>query len=413
MFQPRFKEIRKLASIDVILYTSKVLKNGEHPIMVRLIKDRKPKYISVGVGCSKDLWDSKKNLPSKKHPLSKELIIKIEKTKTDAKRLLMKFEDEKLDFSSEEFTKKLKNQTKKTTVYQFLETVIAELLKADKVGNSNVYKSLRDVLLRFRNRKDFTFSELNGSFLRKFEQDLRERGLQEISMSVHFRTLRALYNRAVVEDYARKESNPFQEFKVSKFSMKTKKRAIKKDDIKRIALLNIEKGTRLYDAQNVFLYSYYCSGINISDMIELQWKDIINNEFMDYERNKTHQRQLVKLLPPAIEILAYYRKFSLGDYVFSFLDKTKHISALQIKNRIKKINKQINEDLKIIAEMAAIDISLTTYVARHTFATVLKRSGVGTSKISELMGHGDEKTTQIYLDEFENEELYEATLNLL
>ena len=402
-----------MASIDVILYTSKVLKNGEHPIMVRLIKDRKPKYISVGVGCSKDLWDSKKNLPSKKHPLSKELIIKIEKTKTDAKRLLLKFEDEKLDFSSEEFTKKLKNQTKKTTVYQFLETVIAELLKADKVGNSNVYKSLRDVLLRFRNRKDFTFSELDGSFLRKFEQDLRERGLKENSMSVHFRTLRALYNRAVVEDYARKESNPFQEFKVSKFNTKTKKRAIKKEGILKIASLNIEKGTRLYDSQNVFLYSYYCSGINISDMIELQWTDIINNEYMDYERNKTHQRQLVKLLPPAIEILAYYRKFSLGDYVFPFLDKTKHITAVQIKNRIKKINKQINEDLKTIAEMAGLEINLTTYVARHTFATVLKLSGVGTPKISDLLGHGREKTTQIYLDGFGDEELYEATLNLL
>ena len=402
-----------MASIDVILYTSKVLKNGEHPIMVRLIKDRKPKYISVGVGCSKDLWNSKKNLPLKKHPLSKELIIKIEKTKTDSKRLLMKFEDEKLDFSSEEFTKKLKNHTKKTTVYQFLEIVIAELLKADKVGNSNVYKSLRDVLLRFRNRKDFTFSELDGSFLRKFEQDLRERGLKENSMSVHFRTLRALYNRAVVEDYARKESNPFQEFKVSKFNTKTKKRAIKKEGILKIASLNIEKGTRLYDSQNVFLYSYYCSGINISDMIELQWTDIINNEYMDYERNKTHQRQLVKLLPPAIEILAYYRKFSLGDYVFPFLDKTKHITAVQIKNRIKKINKQINEDLKTIAEMAGLEINLTTYVARHTFATVLKLSGVGTPKISDLLGHGREKTTQIYLDGFGDEELYEATLNLL
>ena len=402
-----------MASIDVILYTSKVLKNGEHPIMVRLIKDRKPKYISTGVGCSKDLWDSKKNLPLKKHPLSKELIIKIEKTKTDAKRLLMKFEDEEADFSSEEFTKKLKNQTKKTTVYQFLEIVIAELLKADKVGNANVYKSLRDVLLRFRNRKDFSFSELDGSFLRKFEQDLRERGLKENSMSVHFRTLRALYNRAVAEDYTRKESNPFQEFKVSKFNTKTKKRAIKKEGILKIASLNIEKGTRLYDSQNVFLYSYYCSGINISDMIELQWNDIINNEYMDYERNKTHQRQLVKLLPPAIDILAYYRKFSLGDYVFPFLDKTKHITAVQIKNRIKKINKQINEDLKTIAEMVGLNINLTTYVARHTFATVLKLSGVGTPKIKDLLGHGQEKLTQIYLDEFGDEELYEATLNLL
>lgn len=77
-----------MASIDVILYTSKVLKNGDNPIMLRLIKDRKPTYISIGVGCSKILWDDKKNLPLKKHPLSKELVIKIEKIKTEAKRHL-------------------------------------------------------------------------------------------------------------------------------------------------------------------------------------------------------------------------------------------------------------------------------------------------------------------------------------
>jgi integrase len=403
-----------MASIDVILYTSKVLKNGDNPIMLRLIKDRKPTYISIGVGCSKNLWDDKKNLPLKKHPLSKELVIKIEKIKTEAKRLLMKFEDEKVDFSAEEFISKLKNHTKKTTVLQFAETVIEELLKADKVGNAGVYRSLRDVLLRFRNRKDFTFSELDFSFLIRFEQDLRERGDKETTMSVHFRTLRALYNRAVVQDFARKESSPFQVFKVSKFNTKTKKRAITKDDFKKIEALVFEKGTRLYNSQNVFVFSYYCSGINISDIIELQWTDnILANDFMEYERNKTHQSQMVKLLPPALDILAYYRKFSLGGYVFPYLDKTKHITAVQIKNRIKKINKQVNDDLKLMAKMVGIEINLTTYVARHTFATVLKRSGVSTSKISELFGHGDEKTTQIYLDGLDMDDLYEATLNLL
>ena len=403
-----------MASIDVILYTSKVLKNGDSPIMLRLIKDRKPTYISIGVGCSKDSWDIKKNLPLKKHPLSKELVIKIEKIKTEAKRLLMKFEDEKVDFSADEFINKLKNHTKKTTVLQFADTVIEELIKADKIGNAGVYTSLRDVLLRFRNRKDFTFPELDGSFLIKFEQDLRERGDKETTMSVHFRTLRALYNRAVVQDFARKESSPFQTFKVSKFDTKTRKRAITKEDFKKIEALSFEIGTRLYDSQNVFVYSYYCSGINISDIIELQWTDnIISNEFMDYERNKTRQRQLVKLLNPAKDILTYYRKFSLGDYVFPYLDKTKHKTAVQIKHRIKKITKQVNDDLKIMAKMIGMDIKLTTYVARHTFATVLKRSGVSTSKISELMGHGDEKTTEIYLDNFGTDELYEATLNLL
>lgn len=402
-----------MATIDVVLFTSKVLKNGESPIMVRLIKDRKSKYISVGESCSKALWDDKKNLPSKKHPLAKEMAIKIEKTKMEAKRLLMKLEDEQTDFSAEEFTKKLKNQSKKTTVIQFLDEVIADLLKADKVGNANVHKNLRNVILRFRNQKDFTFAELDGSFLRKFEQDFRERGVSEVSMSVHFRTFRALYNRAVVEDFVKKECDPFLDFKVSKFNTKTQKRAIKKEDILRIALLTVEKGTRLYNSQNAFLFSYYCSGINISDIIELEWTDISPDSLMEYERNKTLQKQRVQLLPPAKEILAYYRKYSTGDYIFPYLDKAKHKTVAQINNRIKKITKQINEDLKTLATMAGIETNLTTYVARHTFATVLKRSGVDISKISELLGHDSEKTTKIYLGDFENEELYEATLNLL
>ena len=402
-----------MASIDVVLFASKILKNGEHPIMVRLIKDRKAKYISTGESCSKALWDDKKNLPSKKHPLSKEMVIKIEKVKTEAKRLLMKLEDEQSDFSSEEFTKKLKNQSRKTTVIQFLDEVIAELIKADKIGNANVHKNLRNVILRFRNKKDFTFVELDGSFLRKFEQDFRERGVSEVSMSVHFRTFRALYNRAIIEDFAKKESDPFVDFKVSKFNTKTKKRAIKKDEILKIANLIVEKGTRLYNSQNAFMFSYYCSGINISDIIELEWKNISPDDMLDYVRNKTGQQMKLKLLLPAKEILAYYQKYKTGDYIFPYLDKSTHKTETQINNRVKKITKQINQDLKTLAQMAEIEVNLTTYVARHTFATVLKRSGVSIPKIGEMLGHGAEKTTTIYLDDFENEELYEATLNLL
>lgn len=402
-----------MASIEVVLFTSKILKNGEHPIMVRLIKDRKPKYISVGESCSKDLWDNKKNLPTRKHPLAKELVIKIEKTKTDAKRLLLKLEDEKVDFSLEEFGKKLKNQSKPTTVIQFLNEVITDLIKADRIGNANVYKNLRNVLLRFRNRRDFTFSEVDSSFLRKFEQDFRERGVSENSMSVHFRTFRALYNRATAEDYAKKESDPFIDFKVSKFNTKTRKRAIRKDDILKIANLNIDKDTSLYHSRNFFLFSYYCSGINIGDVAQLEWSNIVANETLFYIRAKTKQHQTIKLLEPAKEILAYYQQFPSDGYIFPFLAKHTHKTPLQISYRIKKITKQINKDLKILAEMAGIETSITTYVARHTFATVLKRSGVSVSKIKELLGQKSEQIVQVYLDSFGSDELYDATLNLL
>jgi site-specific recombinase XerD len=69
--------------------------------------------------------------------------------------------------------------------------------------------------------------------------------------------------------------------------------------------------------------------------------------------------------------------------------------------------------LKEIAKFAGLDVKLTTYVARHTFATVLKRSGVSTSMISAMMGHETEKVTQTYLDSFENDDLYQVSLNLL
>lgn len=66
-----------------------------------------------------------------------------------------------------------------------------------------------------------------------------------------------------------------------------------------------------------------------------------------------------------------------------------------------------------MAEMTGIEAHLTTYVARHSFATILKRNGVDIAKISELLGHESQKTTKVYLNDFEDEELYEATLNLL
>jgi site-specific recombinase XerD len=99
---------------------------------------------------------------------------------------------------------------------------------------------------------------------------------------------------------------------------------------------------------------------------------------------------------------------TLNDFIFPILNAEKHLSLSQKDNRIKKMNKMVNKDLKEIAELAKIDFNLTTYVARHTYATVLKRSGVSTSIISEALGHDSEKTTQIYLDSFDNAVIDEA-----
>ena len=100
-------------------------------------------------------------------------------------------------------------------------------------------------------------------------------------------------------------------------------------------------------------------------------------------------------------------------YLFPILNVEVHKTALQKQNRIHKILSKVNSNLKLIATQSGLDINLTTYVARHSFATVLKKSGVNIALISEALGHSDLATTQIYLDSFDNEQIDDAMKNLL
>jgi len=407
-----FKPDSKMASIKVLLYTSKILKNGEHPIMIRLIKDRKMKYISVGHNCSLDLWDEKKDRPKRKHPNYRELEINIELKLGEAKKLLLNLENEQQDFTINDFEKKYRNQHKSTSFYIYLDELIENLKKTNRVSYANSHKDLERLMRKFQ-VQDFGFAQINVPFLRKLEQFMREKGMKENTLGVYFRTLRATYKKAIADGYVKKENYPFDEFKVSKLKSSTSKRAIRKEEVQKIANLVLEEGTRLFDSRNFFLFSFYCAGMNFIDVSMLQWQNITPTFSLEYERSKTGHKFNIKLLPPAVTILEYYRPYRSNNYIFPYLDKTKHTTPLSIDNRLNKCIQQVNQDLKELAKRAGIDTKLTTYVARHTFATTLKRQGVSTSMISELMGHQNESITQTYLDAFDNQELYEATLNLL
>ena len=120
-------------------------------------------------------------------------------------------------------------------------------------------------------------------------------------------------------------------------------------------------------------------------------------------------------MPQALQIIQKYStpEHDEQDYIFPILDRKIHKTAQQQHNRIHKVLAKVNSRLKELGQMAGIQTPLTTYVARHTYATVLKRSGVNIAIISESLGHSDLSTTQIYLDSFENDQIDEAMKNLL
>ena len=170
----------------------------------------------------------------------------------------------------------------------------------------------------------------------------------------------------------------------------------------------------IWNLQDIFLFSYLSAGINFKDISTLRYCDI-DDDRIYYARHKTKKEMTCHLVPQAKEILAKYNNPNHNelDYIFPILNRHVHATEQQIHNRIHKVLVHVNKGLRYWSHLLGLKTILTTYVARHTFATVLKRSGVNIAIISESLGHSDLSTTQIYLDSFENSQIDEAMKNLL
>jgi integrase len=152
--------------------------------------------------------------------------------------------------------------------------------------------------------------------------------------------------------------------------------------------------------------------MNFADMINLRWENIID-ERIYYTRSKTKGNFQIKVIQPVQEILDFYKKYpSKTNFIFPILLK-ENLTPSQIENRKNKVLKQFNYALKEIGKLAIIQKPITTYVARHSFATCLKQKGISTDIISESLGHQNLAITQAYLKEFDNSILDDASLVLI
>jgi len=402
------------ATVNVVCYRNKKLSNGESPLMLRVCKDRKTKYKSLGISINPIYWDFNKNRPKTSCP-NRDYILKIimdKEAELQRKILELKVEDKEFTASTL-IAPKVKMKIK--TVYEFYQELIQELEQANKIGNSRVYKdSLRSLQMFSGTKVDIPFSQIDMDFLKGYEKFLRQRNAKDTSMNLYFRTLRSTYNKAIDAKYAKKNDYPFDEFKISKFSIKTEKRAISKKHIKQIMKLNLEnESTYVQFARDLFVFSYLCSGINFTDMANLKPSNIIEDRLV-YVRQKTNKRINIPLSDEAgIIIKKYAQSNKSNEYVFPILHQDIHKTEEQKYNRKKKVILKVNKALKHISSLTGINANLTTYVSRHSYATILKNSGVNIALIGETLGHSDLKTTQIYLDCFENSQIDEALKNLL
>ena len=399
-------------SVSVVYYKNKTLSNGEHPLMLRITKDRKSKYQSLGISIPPQFWDFEKNQPKRNCP-NKDAILRLitEKTK-EYQEQLIELKIENKDLTAKSIVEKVTKPTKRKTVGELFIERIQELKDAKRLGYAESYETVYHSLLNFNGHLDIYFSEIDKEWLQKYEAWLRNIGNKENTIGIRFRTLRAVYNIAMEKQFVKPECYPFRSYKVSKLHQDTAKRALTKNDVLEIINYQAQSKKCRYRQLTVdlFAFSYFMGGINFKDIAFLKEDNIIDNR-LSYIRRKTKQLITLPLQAQAIEIINKYKSTN-NPYLFPILS-SQPLTESQQRNRIRQVAKSINRNLKAIGEELNLPIDLTTYVARHSFATVLKRSGVNTSIICEAMGHSSEKVTQIYLDSFENEQVDAAMSNLL
>ena len=410
-----------MATITIYRNTQKKIKNGNNPIQVRITHSGQRKYITIGMN-GKGLngneitFDDIVGRFNKIEPNYKAKNGIIINKLSEAEKILDKFRVGDIPFSFELFEREFIKKSKKNNILQYFDEEMARLRTAKRYGYIIPYQVTRDHMFNYHGSPDLRFDQVDYKFLTGLEAYLMARDAKKSTISVYMRTLRTVYNSAIKSGLCLEKDYPFSSrsnmngYSLSGLKHESPKRAITKEQVIQIKDYLLLPMSRQYEYRNFWLFMYYCRGMNFADIADLQWTDIVENR-LKYNRNKNNRDYDILLIPEALEILEFFKGKGHDNFIFPIHKVCENTEERyhQTKNVLNLMNKSMNR----IAKKLGIDANLTSYVARHTWATGLKNKGYSAAVISEGLGHSSEKTTIAYLKNFENSVLDEAGMDVL
>ena len=295
-----------------------------------------------------------------------------------------------------------------TSVSYAFDEKIAELRHNGQVGTAVTYESAKKSLEDFK--QGLEFSDITQKFLKDYERWMLADGKSTTTVGMYLRNLRALFNEMDVNPTL----YPFGRGKYEIPTGKNIKKALTLDEVAKIYNYEAEPDTWEDRAKNYWMFLYLANGMNVKDFTLLKWENIKGNT-LQYIREKTKNTEkevkpiTIDLKPQLMDIINKYGKPSLNKEAYIFPHLTPGMSLERQRKTQQQLTKMINKYIKQIAKAVGIEQNVTTYFARHSFATILQRSGANISMISDLLGHSDIATTQNYLAGFEDEKIKQAT----
>lgn len=376
-----------------------------YPVKLRVTYQRQPRYYNTGIYLSLIDFDKLNSINPRGY--LKETKIKLESIEAKSIKILNDIEH---NFSFDRFKELYLNKPKLADLTSVFDEVIGQLNIEGRVGTADSYFYAKESFRKYVGRnKKIQFNEITKEWLHKYQNYMQEQGKSLTTIGIYTRSLRTAYNYAVNEKIISKDSYPFGKGNYKIPSGNNTKKALTKKEISMIFEYQPEEGTWEEMARDIWIFSYLCNGANIKDICRLKQKNL-HAKSIHFIRAKTERTTInnyknivVARLPQLDQIIKKHGSISLNpdQYVFPFLtgDETPERELAVTKQVTKNINKWMGR----IGEKLEINKKVTTYTARHSFATILKRGGAPIEYISESLGHSDLRTTETYLDSFEDE----------
>lgn len=285
-------------------------------------------------------------------------------------------------------------QTTQTCFFTFAENEINYLRKMNHQSTADNYATAIRSLIRYYGQRELPLSAIDSRLMDAYGEWLRKERIEKNTLSCYMRSLRAIYNKAVERDLV-EQRNPFRN--VFTGITRTKKRSIEKEDISKLREAELKPRSFMQLVRDIFLFCFYACGMPFIDVAFLKRSQIVDG-YISYNRRKTDQFVQIKIEPCMEEIINRY-KSDTRDYVFPLLSSIDENTAY--KEYQKKFS-YYNKTLKELGEKVGIGMPLSSYVARHTWATLAYQSSENMSVISKALGHTNLKTTQIYVKDIGN-----------
>lgn len=384
-----------------VKFTPSQKEYGKGRIYFQIIRKRVIRQFNPNIRIKNEDWAGGNVLPCTKDDEANEQIK--QHTKRIAK-CIENLERTNSNYTADDVIRAVEDERNNLTNYI---AILSDRLKmSGKTKTSDNYRALQRRLNEFTGNDFTSIHDIDCDFVESFEAFLLSKGMKRNTTSFYIRILRAVWNKAIDNGVLPPTLiDPFKH--VYKGVDVTQKRAISLEDIKKIKAINLKAYPKLAFARDLFMFSFYTRGMSFIDIVTLKKENVING-IITYQRRKTGKRINIKVEKEIDKIIKRYERAE-SDYIFP-------IATCKADEYTKERNylEYVNRWLKDLAVYCSIDINLTMYVARHSWASIAQnQANIPLSIISKSMGHSNEKTTQIYLSSFGNKEIDKANENII